>query len=385
MDILYSHRTRAADGQLVHIRALSDALRERGHAIVMAGPDDDATVSRPLDALAGGPSARARLPGPVYEALEFAYSAKGYRRLSQKAQTHRPDIIYERYNLFYHAGVWLKHRRGLPLLLEVNAPLVDERDRHGGLALRSLARRSENAIWRAADMVLPVTRVLADAVRRAGVPDEKIAVIQNGVSADFLQPVDPQLIRRRYNIDDCLVLGFSGFVRDWHGVDRVLRFLADAGRSDLHFLLVGDGPARAELEQLARNLGVADRITMTGVVQRDAMAAHIAAMDIALQPAVTDYASPLKLFEYMALGKPIIAPARANITEIVTHGEDALLFAPEDNKAFFNAMQDLCANAELRNRLGAAARETVLREDYSWAGNAARVERIAERILETGR
>jgi glycosyltransferase involved in cell wall biosynthesis len=145
----------------------------------------------------------------------------------------------------------------------------------------------------------------------------------------------------------------------------------------MHLLIVGDGPARAGLEALASELGVAERVCFTGVVQRQDMPAHVAAFDIALQPAVVDYASPLKLFEYMAQGKPILAPSQANIREVLTGGKDALLF---DGSGLEPALRALAEDAPLRERLGAAARETLVARDFTWAGNARRVEAIAERL-----
>ncbi|MEZ5893815.1 MAG: glycosyltransferase family 4 protein [Parvularculaceae bacterium] len=375
MKFLYSHRTRAGDGQWVHISALTAALRARGHDIVMSGPGG--ARGRKLEA-GEGSGLKSLLPAPVYEAAEYAYSFPACARLASAARANAPDILYERYNLFYHAGAWLAQRSGVPLMLEVNAPLAQERAAHGNLALKNFAVRSEAAIWCAADKVLPVTNALADIVRAAGVPDDRIEVIANGVDDAFLAFADPGPVRARYGLQEKLVLGFSGFVRDWHGVDRVLRFIASSGRSDLHLLLVGDGPARGDLEVLAGRLGIRDRLTVTGVVQRAEMPAHVAAFDIALQPAVVPYASPLKLFEYMAQARPIIAPDAPNIREVLTGGENALLFS---NDGFEKALAGMIEDASLRDRLGMNARNTLIARDYTWAGNARRVEAIAEELL----
>ncbi|MFQ5563898.1 MAG: glycosyltransferase family 4 protein [Parvularculaceae bacterium] len=382
MKFLYSHKTRSADGQYVHIRELTKALAAQGHEIVMAAPGENSSGrARPLDARAGAGGLRRSLPGALYERAEYLYSIPAYLRLRRLWGDARPDALYERYSLFYHAGVWLKRSTGAPMLLEVNAPLAEERARHDGLTLRRFAARSEAAIWRAADMVLPVTGVLADKIRAAGVDDDRIAVIHNGAAPEFLQPANPAPLRARYGLDRATVLGFAGFVRDWHRVDRVIRFMAERGSEDLRLLLVGDGPARAGLELLACDLGVADRVIITGVVQREAMPDHIALFDAALLPAAVEYASPLKLFEYMAMGRAILAPRAANICEVARDGEDALLFAPEDDAAFYERLAALCANADLRARLGAAARETLERRDYTWAGNASRIEALTGRLL----
>ena len=384
MRILYSHRTRSADGQYVHIRSLTQALKMRGHDLEICGPGDQAAAPKKMDAeVEKSSDAKSfSLPKPLYEVAEFGYSAVGWNKLRAAATRMSPDILYERYNLFYHAGVRLAKARRLPLIMEVNAPLVDERSKHGGLALKSFARWSENSLWRAADAVLPVTNVLADVVAKAGVPRDKITVIQNGVDDTFLSEVDPRDIRQKYNLEGKLVLGFTGFVRDWHGVDRVLNFIAQSGRKDLHLLLVGDGTVRAELEVQARELGISDQFTVCGVVQRDEVPSYVAAFDIALQPAVVAYASPLKMFEYMALGKPIIAPASPNICEVLTDGEDAILFDENDPKGFHDAMTRAVDDLALRERLAGSARKSLLRQDLTWAQNAVRVENIAKQLLE---
>ncbi|MEM9618209.1 MAG: glycosyltransferase family 4 protein [Pseudomonadota bacterium] len=382
MKILYSHRTHSADGQNVHIRELTTALAARDHEIIMAAPETE-TVRR-TDARQSAPRGlKAWLPAPAYEIAELGYNLPAYARASRLANAHRPDIIYERYNLFFHAGSWLKKKRNLPMLLEVNAPLADERAAHGNLALQGLARRSEHAIWRAADMVLPVSQALATRVVEAGAPPERVHVIHNGVSEAFLQSYDPALIRQRYGLEGKLVLGFVGFMREWHQVDRVIRFLAGGGRHDLRLLVVGEGPAREPLEALAAELNVTAQIIFTGAVERAELPGLIAAFDIALQPAVVDYASPLKLFEYMALGKATLAPDSSNIREILTDGQDAMLFDPRDKGAFDRTLARLVEDTDLRAQLGAAARESLLRQGLTWAENAHRVERIAERLLES--
>lgn len=352
----------------------------------MAGPEDwGAAETRALDVGAGESGARALLPKPVYELAEFAYSAPAFLRLERARRLGAPQIIYERYNLYFHAGVRLSKARRLPLLLEVNAPLAEERARHGGLAFPALARASERSLWRAAGAVLPVTNVLARMIEAAGVPPERIHVVHNGADGTHLQACDPRPIRAHYGLDGKIVLGFLGFVRDWHGVDRVLRSMARAERKDTHLLLVGDGTARGDLEALARGLGLAGRFTVTGVVQPADIGAHIAAFDIALQPAATAYASPLKQFDYMAQARAILAPAQANIMEILTDGADALLFAPGDEAAMGAALSRLIDDDALRDRLGAAARETLLRRDLTWSGAARRVEAIAEALLQAQR
>ena len=383
MRILYSHRTRSADGQRVHIDALTRALAARGHEVLVVGPEGAhlAGAETVLDADAGG--APPGLPRLLHEGAEVAYGALAAARLIRAGRQFRPDVLYERYNLYHHAGQAARRALGVPWLLEVNAPLVEERIKHGpsgagGLALPRAARASEDRLWRAADAVLPVTRVLADMAAARGVPEERLHVVSNAVDRTE-RAGGREVVRARLGVWDRFVLGFTGFVRDWHGVDAALRWLPR--RKDAVLLLVGDGPHAGALRAQAEAMGVADRLVVTGVVQRDAIPDHVAAFDVALQPAATPYASPLKLQEYMVEARAIVGPAQPNIAETVTDGESALLVPPGDEGALHAALDRLYGDEGLRDRLGAAARAVIFARDMTWDGNAGRVERIAAGLL----
>ncbi len=382
MKILYHHRTRSKDGQNVHIVELTQALRARGHEIVMVGP---AAVENEEFGAEAGMVARlkAGLPAWIYEIAEFGYGVFAYLRLRRACLAHRPDVLYERYNLFLPAGVWLKKRFGIPMLSEINAPLVEERARFDGLSLMTLARWSEAYVWRGADYALPVTDVLADHVRAAGVPENRIVVISNGIDPAVFRPdIDREEAKRRLGLGGRNILGFTGFIRPWHGLDRVIDFLAETEEgAGYHFLVVGDGPARDMLEELARGRGVADRVTFAGIVGRDEISRYVAAFDIALQPDVVPYASPLKMFEYMALGSAIVAPDTRNIREILTDGEDGVLFDPDSENGFREALARVCRDPAMCERIGRAALATIDRRGFTWAANAERVEKLFEKLL----
>jgi glycosyltransferase involved in cell wall biosynthesis len=383
MKILYHHRTASKDGQYVHIEEMIDALRGLGHEVIVVAPAA-ANKSQFGDDAGAVVWLKSHLPRFMYELMELAYSLMAYRQLARAVRAHQPDCLYERYNLFQPAGVWIKRRYRLPLLLEVNAPIFAERVRYDGISLQRLARWSEHYTWRNADLVLPVTRVLGDMVQSAGVAAERIVVIPNGINTQrFGAHPDTLAAKRALGLDGHLVLGFTGFVRDWHGMDKVIDFIAhDGAQAHCHLLVVGDGPARAALEQQAQRLGVAERVTFTGVVQRDAVAAYVAAFDIALQPAVVAYASPLKLFEYLAMGRAIVAPSQANIREILRDSENALLFDPQDESGLVQAIRRLMLDADLRQRLANNAAKTIAEQTLTWTGNAQRVTALAERLAQ---
>lgn len=379
MRVLYHHRTASRDGQAVHIEELIGSLRALGHEVHVVGPQSAGDAASMGAEVGWVQRLRSTLPKALYELLELAYSALAYLRLARAARAFKPDFIYERYNLYLLAGLMLRRRSGVPLLLEVNAPLADERARFGGLGLPWLARWAEGVVWRGADFVLPVTRVLGEQVQARGVQAERIVVIPNGINeAHFASAPTPEAAKAALGWPDALILGFTGFVRDWHGVDRVLQWMASgAAPAQARLLVVGDGPARADLEQLARQLVLGERVRFTGVIARERVPEHVAAFDIALQPAVVAYASPLKLFEYLALAKAIVAPRQPNIEEILTDGQNALLFDAQAAGALEQALTRLCRDSGLRERVAKGAGATIERLGLTWHANARRVVDLA--------
>lgn len=378
LKILYHHRTASRDGQAVHIEEMVAALRLSGCEVIVVQPAVTASARFGAD-----PTALSRmrryLPKFVGELCELAYNVIAYRRLRRAYLEHRPDVLYERHNLYLLAGSWLAGRFKLPYLLEVNSPIALERAQHGGLAARRLARALEVSVWKSADVLLPVTRVLANILAEHGVPRDRMEVIPNGIDADAFAGLPPrEEAKIHLQLDGRLVLGFAGFVRPWHGLELVIEFIAQARRPDLLLLIVGDGPARASLMRHAERHGVSRQVRFSGVVPREQMPSHLAAFDIALQPGATPYASPLKLFEYLAAGCAIVAPRQANLVEVLDDGHNALLFTPDDSDALGSALTRLVASPALRERLGAAGRETARR--YTWTGNAERVVREARRL-----
>jgi glycosyltransferase involved in cell wall biosynthesis len=348
------------------------ALRAQGAAVDLVEPER-------VDALKPARKKQV-IPKLLYELLEFGYSGWEFVKLAGAILRHRPDAIYERANIYMLSGVWAARLFSLPLLLEVNSPLAEERRKFDGLAMPSFARWTEEAAWRRANYVLPVTAVLGGMIEQAGVPASRIVVTSNGVNEEEFRIVAPAARPRLPgSFGPGPVLGFVGYVRTWHGLPQIVDLLArDADFADANLMVVGDGPGRADLERRAKDLGVADRVWVTGLVERSRLAAHISCFDVALQPEVTAYASPLKLFEYMALSRAIVAPDAPNIREILTHQADCLLFEPNSPKSLGDAIRRLVRDDGLRVRLGAGAADKIRRDDISWARNARRAMALVE-------
>src|SRR5215813_6141996 len=180
MRILYHHRIASKDGQFVHVESIVRALEKRGHTVDLIGPSTAGKLGygQTLSAVS---LLKRKLPKILYEVLELGYGIFDYWRVARAFGRAVPDMLYERYNLHTPACALLRRRHRVPFLLEVNAPLLRERQQYGGLAWPGLARWSERRIWKSADAILAVTSVLAEELVTSGVSKEKIWVIPNAI------------------------------------------------------------------------------------------------------------------------------------------------------------------------------------------------------------
>jgi glycosyltransferase involved in cell wall biosynthesis len=202
----------------------------------------------------------------------------------------------------------------------------------------------------------------------------------NGADPDVFHPnIRGDDVRHQYGLDGKIVVGFSGILRPWHGLDLLIQAFAEVvgSRTDVHLLIVGDGPIRPELERMLIERGLSDRVTITGRQPHEQVRFFVAAMDIAVSPRATFYASPMKLLEYMAMGKAIVAPNMENIRDVLRHEENGILFLPEDVGSLVKGLDSLISNAALRSTLGRAARLKIEME-RTWLHNAKDVLRLIE-------
>ncbi|MGR5069446.1 MULTISPECIES: glycosyltransferase [Vibrio] len=373
MKILYHHRIASKDGQYVHVEEIINALESLGHQIIVVGPNVSEEAEFGSD---GGWVSKLRsvLPKACSEVLEFGYAFYVFFKLLLAAIKHRPDAIYERYNLFLPAGIWVKKLLRLKLILEVNSPLYDERKQYGGITLKPLAKWSEVYTWRNADHVCPVTHVLARYILQVGVPADQITVIPNGIDPQKFYPTTQHDRNRKF--ENQLTIGFVGFCREWHQLDKLLSLIAEPENNHLMLLVVGDGPAAATLQQQAQQLGIEDRFHVTGLIERNDMPGWLDQIDIALQPAATPWSSPLKLIEYLAKGKAIVAPNTENIRELLCDNKNALLYDMSSPDDILVCVKRILADETLRKQLQLEATKTIQDKKLTWLNNAKRIEHI---------
>jgi len=373
--ILYHHRTRSRDGQRVHIEGLVAALVRLGHEVAVVGPapEDDSPIRHQRTIK--------RWLLPLREIGEILYNLIEGRRLSTAARDHRPEALYSRHSLLCSVPARFARRFRMPWVVEVNAPLAQEREAHGGLFFRRWARRRENRTLNAADRVIVVTAVMKAMLVKQGVEASRIEIHRNGIDRDRWDPAfDVAALRREYSLQGSSVLGFVGFVREWNRLEMLFPFLQRTPNAML--LIVGDGPDVPRLRAMAGTCGIQPQLRFTGAVKYEEVARFVAMFDVAIVPETPRYSSPLKLLDYLAQGCAILAPDRENLREILAHDRSALLFDPDDRQDLEAQLDRLLRDQKLRKRLGQEARATLDRLELTWEHNARRVVGIFQDLAK---
>lgn len=320
-------------------------------------------------------------------AAQLGYSRRAFREIrnfhrneamaatiSTICERRSVDLIYERYSLFGVAGLTIARDLNLPFVLEVNAPLVREASEFRQLLLPDLARGVEKFLFSGADHVIAVSEQVADYVHSVAT-DTPVTVVPNGVSTEaHKSPDDVTLWKEKFasGTDAELIIGFVGSIRPWHGVHMLIDALAELVNRGMKvsLVLVGDNQMMLEtLTQQCERLGIAERVIFTGPLPFETIPSVMAAIDILVAPYPEMdefYFSPLKVFEYMAAGKPIVASRIGQITDILTHEKNGLLVAPGKSVEIANAIARLNDDKELRHRLANNAREDAV-ASHTWA------------------
>jgi glycosyltransferase involved in cell wall biosynthesis len=367
MKILYHHRTLADGAEGIHIREMIRAFERLGYAVTARVPGGVGGRPGLLPRLV-----RRTLPQALFELAGAAYTRLERRQARRVISSVRPSFVYARHALNDTGVLEAARDTGTPSVLEVNALYSSaSHQRFEPLAFRSLARRLEVRAFAIADLVITVSTPLKDLVQEI-CPRARVLVVPNGVDPERFSPdVNGRAVREQHGLrPDDLVVGWSGVLRAWHGLDVLLNALSR--HPSLTLLLIGDGPERARVQEQAEALGLGGRVRVSGYISRDDMPRHLAAIDVGVvADDRTRYASPMKLIEYMAMGKPVVAPDLPNIRDILTHDREGLLFTPGDAGSLAECLETF-SNPELRAAHGRRARARVV-SDRNWASNARQV------------
>ncbi|WP_095588468.1 glycosyltransferase family 4 protein [Actibacterium ureilyticum] len=352
-------------GASVHVQEMLRALVRRGVAVTVLSPRLEGTAPADLADVA----TQVLPPAPKGDP---AVRAKGLLAMNQTViaalDALAPDFVYERHALYAHAASEWARSAGVPMVLEVNAPLLAEQSAHRTLSLPGAAETSVRRAMSAACLVSAVSEPVADHARQMGA--RSVLVEPNAIDpARFPNPAPLKAAP--------FTLGFLGSLKPWHGLPLLIDAFARlrAQIPDARLLVVGDGPERAACAARLRELGCDDGAAFTGALPACRVPAELAGMDVGCAPyGKSDgfYFSPLKIYEYMAAGLPVVTTRVGHLPEIVRDGVTGRVVPPGDAAALARALVVLANDADFRRKTGRAGRASVL-ADRTWDGVAERV------------
>jgi glycosyltransferase involved in cell wall biosynthesis len=360
-------------GSSIHVQEVVRAFLACGARVELfaASADDDP----PLDLAA---VATHRIPvlreGPRRARERLALAAnRRLRTALERAASF--NLVYERYSLWSHAGMAFARDSGTPGVLEVNAPLIEQQAEYRGLVDRAGAERVAARAFGASRVLIALSDEIGAYLNRYPGARGRVEVVPDAVNPDRF----PANVKRTWHgALPAWTVGFVGSLKPWHGVTTLIDAFAilHAAHPDTQVLIVGDGPERGRVEAHAAGLGLSDAVHFTGSVAPNQVPGLLASMDAGVAPypqLSSFYFSPLKVFEYMAAGLPVVVSRIGQLAEVVRDGENGLLCPPGDAAAFAAALCRLKQAPHLGARLGCAARRLVF-ERYTW-------DRVVSRIL----
>ncbi|GJL69851.1 MAG: glycosyl transferase family 1 [Nitrospirales bacterium] len=394
MKFLYHHRTLGRGGEGVHIASMVRALEALGHTTRVASPSGvdplnmagASPVDKGLSQVRGinriWKFVSCWVPDIFFEILEIGYNVVVLFRLGPILQRRRQDVYYERYAFFMFMGVCLAKYFGWPVLLEVNEVVGVQRARNQ--VLIPVSQWFEKMVFKKADAIFTVSSFLKEEVlKRSGRPGG-VHVIPNAVDAQVIESTETgDQIRKRYQFDRHKVVGFAGWFDTWDRLDLLIDVIREVHEEYPHvrLMLVGNGPVADLLTEQVRNSNLEEVVFLTGPVPKSQVLSYIAAMDICVLPDSNVFGSPIVLFEFMGMGKAVIAPDLLPIRDIIEDGRDGLIVQPGDPHSLQQALSRLLSDRTLCRELGARARQKVL-DQHTWQENGKRVERFASALIE---
>ena len=362
-------------GASIHVQNIIRAFIRAGHRVTLFANRIDGTPPPGLETVHLVP-----LPAPPKGDNETRARAilAAHDTITAAIAAHAPyDLLYERYSLWSDIGMRYAEAAGIPSVLEVNAPLIDEQRTHRELVLPAEAETIAKSAFSRARELIAVSPGVAAYLKNW--PHRRITTLANGVEPQTFAAALPIRAARR---DGETRIGFLGTLKPWHGlpllVEAFARVHAEYPTARLH--IIGDGPGRADLETDLAARGLTPYAHISGSIAAADVPAALGQIDIATAPYPAQdnfYFSPLKIYEYHAAGLPVITSRVGHLAEVVHDGEDGLLVPPDDPQALADAILSLARNPAHRTHLGDAGRIRVARE-HSWESVAAKILALAE-------
>lgn len=381
-------------GYGTHMREMIAAFRAMGHdvlPVIMGGtePRSSGGGKRRLGFVKS--VAKRLISRKRWETLKdrhlMAFDQKAREHLAAAIAAFQPDLIYERANYMQVSGVRAAQEAGVLHILEVNSPYTEEKEElEGPSYLLPQANDLEREQLRKTSHVVVVSSSLRDyLVEKHGLRASRFSVVPNAIDPSKLQ-VEPGAVaglRRDLGLEGKVVIGWVGSIQPWHGIQLMVEGfagLSEEVRQGARLLIVGGGESLEEMKAFAAAGPASGQVLFTGYVPHEKVFPYLAGMDICLLPNTKWYCSPIKIFEYGAMGKPVIASNHAAVLDVMEPDLDGLIIEPEA-AVLTDALRKLLPKPELRARYAAQFKEKVLSE-HTWAANARRVAGIYQMLRE---
>ncbi len=382
-------------GSSIHNRNTVRALREAGHDLLIAGDTSANGSKTSVDVyraayrklMSGLPSKKLVLFRDIYDVYRDSFSYR--KKLEKLYNEFQPDILYERYTSLHSAGLKTSLDKGVPIIVEMHSPWEEKGLYFSYDSLPKYSKKIYGKILKESDAVIVVSTPMKEYVSKWGADADKVHVIPNAVGQEMMVDIAPEeigYIRNRYGLVGKKVIGFVGSMAPYHGIDRLLDSAGSICKDEkgVVFMLVGafsKEETKAALLTRIREQGLEHQFVFTGPVEVSAVARYIDSMDICILPSVTNwYGSPIKLFEYGARGKPVVAARLRPIEEIVADGEEGLLFDESQPDSMAAALLFALRNPEAMRQMGSRLREKIT-HNHTWLCNAQRIEAIANNVI----
>jgi glycosyltransferase involved in cell wall biosynthesis len=386
MKVLYLSWFNSGEGSQVHAKEFMHAMEQLGHDMVPV--ELSLKTKKQLQNLkiqSSSVSSKKSKFAFIKELKTFLLNILRVIRLLKLYKEHKPDAIINRYLIYDFSAIIAGKILRIPVMYEVNASAVYEREIENKYYIKPLAKYIEKLIFNRSDAVTVVSEELKKYFHQNGYNTSKTLVIPNGVDITRYPEIleTPQRFHEiAQKWENNIIIGFLGSLKSWHGVQRVISLMPSLlkDNENIRLLIIGDGNERESIEKEIKSLNIEEFVHISGFIPHDEVPGALNLLNITLAPYKeidNFYFSPLKIFEYMAAGKPVIAPPYGQITELVTQNTGILL-SKNSNEELQKAIIELANNPEKRSALGKNAR-VYIEENFTWKRNAMK---IAERLEE---
>lgn len=365
-------KTNSASGAVAHTKGVVEALAKK-YSLTLVSPAKFNYIECKVNYQVV--SVDNMLSSGINELAELEYN-QYLKTLLPKIKEDNPKFIYQRYGLDNYIGAYISRLLNIPFVLEYNGSEIWMSKNWGKrFHFEEMVEKIEMADFLYADLIVANAEPMKEELIERGIDEKKILIIPNGVDPSRFSPdVDGKSIREKYNLnDENILITFVGTFGPWHGAEVLAETVKYTCQSNdrVRYMFVGNGTNFQLVSDIVQDSGFSDRVILTGIIPQLDTPPYLAASDILVTPQIPNpdgtpfFGSPTKLFEYMAMGKAIVASNLDQMSFLLSNNETALLTEPSNVTDLTNAILRLAKDSELRNKLGANARNEIL-EKYTW-------------------